>query len=501
MPASTDPHEGDATPDPRLPIQRSEEAMAMFRHDLMTPINLILGYTEMLEEDLTAQGKGKVPADLQKVKLAARKLMELIEENTRPPQAAGQPQARPKAEPPALEKPAAPPVVDPGPDTDTECFLVVDDQEENRDLLTRLLRKEGYACQTATNGREALDLLLKRPFDMVLLDAMMPEMNGFELLHRLKQDDALKHVPVIMISAFTELERTAECIKQGAEDYLPKPFNSTLLLARVAACLEKKRSRDREQRIYQALAESQQALATELHEAAAHVRSLLPAPLQGDVRTDWRFVPSMHLGGDAFGYFPLDQDRLALFLLDVCGHGVAAALHSISVMNTIRARALPDVDFGDPGSVLAGLNNRFQMSEHNNMYFTIWYGVYQRSTRQMAYASAGHPPAVLISQDELGPCVRKLITGGPIIGMLPDLPFKTTHHTVPADARLFVFSDGAYELKRTEGGMLEFADFVDALATAGAADASALDQVMDFARKTQGGEAFEDDLSIVKVDF
>ncbi len=124
--------------------------------------------------------------------------------------------------------------------------LIVDDHEMNRDLLSRYLRREGHTITTAENGRQALALLLMRPFDLVLLDIMMPEMNGFEVLARMGADEHLRNVPVVVISALEDIESAARSIQLGAEDYLTKPINPVLLRARVAASLEKKRLRDLE---------------------------------------------------------------------------------------------------------------------------------------------------------------------------------------------------------------------------------------------------------------
>jgi len=121
------------------------------------------------------------------------------------------------------------------------ALLVVDDNEDNRYTLTRRLSREGYTnLTTAANGREALGLLQGKPFDLVLLDIMMPDMNGYEVLEHLKADPQLRHIPVIMISAVDEVESVIRCIELGAEDYLSKPFNPTLLRARVGASLERK---------------------------------------------------------------------------------------------------------------------------------------------------------------------------------------------------------------------------------------------------------------------
>jgi adenylate cyclase len=125
--------------------------------------------------------------------------------------------------------------------------LVVDDNEANRDLLARRVRRQGHAVTLAEDGVQALELMRKEPFDLVLLDIMMPHMNGYQVLEHLKTDPTLRHIPVIVISALDDINSVVECIELGAEDYLPKPFNAVLLTARINNCLEKKRLRDQEQ--------------------------------------------------------------------------------------------------------------------------------------------------------------------------------------------------------------------------------------------------------------
>jgi len=141
-------------------------------------------------------------------------------------------------------------------------LLVVDDNEDNRYTLIQRLKRLGYTnVTTAVDGRQALDCLRERAFDLVLLDVMMPGLNGYEVLERLRADDRLRHLPVIMISAVDQVESVVRCIELGAEDYLPKPFNPVLLRARVGACLEKKRLRDHEVRYLQDVAQVTSAAA------------------------------------------------------------------------------------------------------------------------------------------------------------------------------------------------------------------------------------------------
>jgi CheY-like chemotaxis protein len=164
-------------------------------------------------------------------------------------------------------------------------ILVVDDNEDNRYTLTRRLRREGYEeLAVATNGREALDLVGCRPFDLILLDIMMPEMNGYQVLERLKADEALRHIPVIMISAISEFESVVRCIELGAEDYLPKPFNSVLLRARIGASLERKRLHD-QQAAHLAEIERQRARADQL------LHAILPAPAVRELQATDRISP------------------------------------------------------------------------------------------------------------------------------------------------------------------------------------------------------------------
>lgn len=137
-------------------------------------------------------------------------------------------------------------------------ILVVDDNEMNRDLLSKRLRRQGLTVVLAEHGRQALDEVRSQSFDLILLDIMMPELNGYEVLEQLKADPLLRHIPVIMISALDDIESVVRCIELGAEDYLFKPFNQTLLKARIGACLEKKRLRDQEQAYLKQLQEEQE---------------------------------------------------------------------------------------------------------------------------------------------------------------------------------------------------------------------------------------------------
>lgn len=151
-------------------------------------------------------------------------------------------------------------------------MLVVDDNEMNRDLLSRRLQRQGFTVAMAEDGKQALEQIQSQPFDLVLLDVMMPQMNGYQVLEYLKTDTYLRHIPVIMISALDDMDSVVRCIELGAEDYLFKPFNQTLLKARIGACLEKKRLRDQEQAFLR-------QIQTEQEKSEQLLLNVLPKPI------------------------------------------------------------------------------------------------------------------------------------------------------------------------------------------------------------------------------
>jgi phosphoserine phosphatase RsbU/P len=423
-------------------------------HELRTPVNHIIGYCELLQEQAEEQHLQSPIADLKKIHRAAGDwlaLMEayLVESPATASEMAevGSGQAQPLTFNPGLG------IQVPAPETaradffDEGAILIVDDDEQNRDMLARRLRRCGYAITVAASGIQSLALARSQRFDLVLLDMIMPGLDGFQVLAKFKADPKLRETPVIMLSALDQENGIARCIEMGAEDYLAKPFNPVFLRARIGACLEKKRLRDREKATYEALLRSQKHLAAELAEAAAYVKSLLPAPLSGPVQGEWCFQPSEQLGGDAFGYHWIDEDHLAIYLLDVCGHGVGAALLSVAVLNTLRAENLAGVDFRQAAQVLAGLNRVFRMERQNNLFFSMWFGVYCRSRKELRFASAGHPPALLLTPGSTGILEpRCLRTDAPSIGCFDEARYTDSIEPVPPGARLLVFSDGVFEI-------------------------------------------------------
>jgi sigma-B regulation protein RsbU (phosphoserine phosphatase) len=238
----------------------------------------------------------------------------------------------------------------------------------------------------------------------------------------------------------------------------------------------------------------------ELADAEHYVRQVLPPPLTGEIDVSWKLKPSAQLGGDAFGYHWIDEDRFAIYLLDVVGHGTGAALLSISAMNSVRAQILPDTDFGNPAAVLTGLNGAFQMETQNDMTFTVWYGIYQRSTKSLVYASAGHPPALLIDPNRASHCTE-LSTDGLIIGHMDDFEYENAAVRVPAGGKLYVLSDGAFEIERPDGEMWPYEQFVAAVRSTGSMQDGEVDYLYERTQQILEGAELQDDFTMLRVRF
>jgi adenylate cyclase len=253
-----------------------DDFKSKLRHDLRTPLTALKGYGEMLLEDAQDVSADTFVDDLQKLLNAVKRLLARLDGLVE--LASGDSKEMPVAESEAsllvaLKRIVRPPSDALATDKANACrILVVDDHESNRDLLSRRLTRDAHHVVTAASGESALALVEQDQFDLILLDLLMPGMSGYEVLERLKCDQHHSEIPVLMISALNEVDSAVRCIEAGAEDYLSKPFDPVLLRARVNACLEKKRLRDREKTILQ-------QLRLEKDRADALLLNILPEPI------------------------------------------------------------------------------------------------------------------------------------------------------------------------------------------------------------------------------
>ncbi len=242
----------------------------------------------------------------------------------------------------------------------------------------------------------------------------------------------------------------------------------------------------------------------EIRLAAEYVQSLLPHRLsQGPVITDYLFYPSSVLGGDSFGYHWIDKDHFAMYILDVCGHGIGAALHSISALNMIRSGQNLKVDPRNPSAVANALNSAFRMEDHGDLFFSLWYGVISfrngepdQTRLSLSYVCAGHPSPVLISPDgsikELGPASLT-------IGCVPAYEYHDSELLLDQGSFLFLFSDGAYEIAREEDRMMSLEEFYQLVTDIRNKQEFGIHQVFEEVQNINTQTVFADDVSLVGI--
>ncbi len=375
--------------------------------------------------------------------------------------------------------------------------LLVDDQPMVGEAVRRMLATEpDIAFHFCSDPTKALQMARDFSPTVILQDLVMPQVDGLQLVKFFRANPTTRDVPMIVLSSREEPETKSLAFQLGANDYLVKLPDKLEVIARIRYHSQAYLAR-RER------AAALEALNAELREAERYMRALFPPPMvDAHLRADWTYISCTALGGDSFGYHWIDDDYFAIFVLDVCGHGVGAALLSASAVNVLRAQSLPRVDFKNPSAVLAGLNEAFDMDKQNQMYFTIWYGVYRRSTRELAHASGGHPPAILLpAAAPTSP--RQLNCINALIGAIPGLPFKSETVPIAPGDRLYVFSDGVYEVNYADcpAEMMTVEDFAAELAQPAPPGARKVEAMAAFVRRAQNRDQFDDDFSLVEVCF
>jgi phosphoserine phosphatase RsbU/P len=377
--------------------------------------------------------------------------------------------------------------------------LLVDDQAMVCEMVRRMLAPEKditfHYCQDAT---KAIQTAAELGPTVILQDLVMPEVDGLALVRYYRAHPKLKDVPLIVLSTKEEPATKAEAFALGANDYLVKLPDRVELVARIRYHSRAYINLLQRNEAFEALRKSQEELAHDIDRASRYVMSLLPKPIEDEVvKTVWRYVPTTQLGGDSFGYHWIDEDHFAFYLLDVCGHGVGSALLSVSALNSLRSQSLPDVDFRDPSAVLAGMNDSYQSEQHGGLYFTLFYGVYNRRDRSLAHASGGHPPAILRHGDEL----RDVLSGNLMIGGFPKVKFVSGTTDVPPGAHLYLFSDGVYEVTLPDESMWTFDDLAAYLRNTRPDGVAEIDTLYAKLQELHANPVLEDDFSMVRLEF
>jgi serine phosphatase RsbU (regulator of sigma subunit) len=380
----------------------------------------------------------------------------------------------------------------------TARILVVDDIMDNREVLVRRLQRLQLTdVEQAADGVEALRLLRAGPFDLVLLDVMMPNVNGIEVLETMKAEGLLDSTPVLMISAASEIDTVVRCIGLGAEDYLPKPFNPALLAARVKAVLEKKFLRAENRRQFA-------RYERELAQARLHQLSMLPVEFPVDphlIDIHAMSDPALEVGGDLYDVFEVRPGVLCIAIGDVAGKGVAAGLFMARTRSLLRAGTLQFQTISGrvprPSEIVALLNEELCKNNPHSIFITLFFGFLDTATGELRFCNAGHvPPLVATAR-----AVRAIVNEAePALGILDVLTFSDHAVTLGVGETLLLTSDGLSDMLNPE--MEQYGDArVQAEITCmpGATAADLVDRLVSAARAFAAGTPQFDDITLVAV--
>ncbi|TWT65225.1 PP2C family protein-serine/threonine phosphatase [Allorhodopirellula solitaria] len=327
--------------------------------------------------------------------------------------------------------------------------LIAEDESATRMRLQRNLEKLGFQATAAENGAEAWKLFQEGEFPLVLTDWMMPEMDGLELVRKIRASGQQQYTYIIMLTSKSEKSELVEGMEAGADDFVSKPFDRNELRVRV-------RAGQRIIELEQALSLQNQRMKTDLDAAAELQSSLLPsrAPDVAGVSFCWAFRPCDELAGDILGVFKLGDNRIGFYVADVSGHGVAASLLSVSISRMMDPTPSPssllyetapdngELNIRPACEVLRELNRRFQIEECGGKFFSMAYGILDPSTRKLQLASAGHPPVIRVSKDQVAVALE---AEGMLIGVIDDYEFEDCEVQLNPGDRLVAYSDGVVE--------------------------------------------------------
>jgi sigma-B regulation protein RsbU (phosphoserine phosphatase) len=406
---------------------------------------------------------------------------------------------------------------------ESSSILIVDDEELNREGLARRLQGRGFAVTVARSGREAIELLGGRRFDLVLLDIMMPGMTGLEVLRFLRRVDSLIDLPIIMVTARGESEDMVEALELGANDYVTKPLDFPVVLARIRTQLALRRAvsqvteleqkldaRNKELEATAAqLVAANDRLTADLGVAARVQRAFLPA-LPSEVAGAgfaWTFRPCSQLAGNFLNVFWLDDQHLGLCILDVSGHGVATALLSVTASQLLarmassltrpgRCSPAPGAGLVPPAQVAGELNTLFSEAAVGQP-FTFLYGILGLKGGEFRFISAGHPGPVHLPLNALPVPVE--VTGLPV-GVGSTSYSEQVVHLRPGD-RLVLYTDGVTEARNADGEHFGIRRLLAALEQSrGSSLNTSLDALVESVEGWRGETPRQHDISILFVE-
>ena len=327
---------------------------------------------------------------------------------------------------------------------DKFTILAVDDTPENLDVVKGILSPE-YIVKAAINGPMALKIAEKQAPDLILLDIMMPDMDGYEVCRRLKENEQTKDVPVIFLTAMDQTSDESRGFELGAADYMTKPVNPPILKARVATHLALKKSMDDLQSAFHIIRRHKERMEEELNVAHDIQMSMLPLefppyPERAEFSVHALLKPAREVGGDFYDFFFINDDEICLIVGDVSGKGVPAALFMAVTKTMIKTQA---VDDPSPASIVTRVNEELSADNPSSMFVTLFFAIANVKTGEVRFTNAGHNPPYILRKDGSLECLNQ--RHGPIIAAVEGVAFREDKIQLDAMDTLVIFTDGVTE--------------------------------------------------------
>jgi phosphoserine phosphatase RsbU/P len=372
----------------------------------------------------------------------------------------------------------------------TATILVVDDSPVNLQVLVRTLQSSGHRILAARSGRAAIDIATRAKPDLILLDVMMPDMDGFEVCRTLKSRPDTRDAVVVFLSALGEVSEKVAGLRLGAADYVTKPIQAEEVLARVATHLTR-------QYLERELRRSRDRLDRELANAADMQRQLLPRamPQHPGVEFAAFYQTSRHAGGDYYDVIPIGPHQFGVMVADVSGHGAPAAI----VMAMIRAvlHTFPGSPVHPP-AVMNHINRHFQFLWDTAMFATAIYGVLDVQRRTWRSTCAGHPAPLLV---RAGHGTSPLPSERTQMLLFSDLDAVGCNDQAlhPGD-RIVLYTDGITDRQAPDGTLFDEDGLISVLdRVAASAPASMVERLMIDLEAFAGGLEAEDDQTVLVI--
>lgn len=390
--------------------------------------------------------------------------------------------------------------------------LIAEDEPVSRKILQKTLENWGYQVTAASNGREALAAFRESYFSFVITDWMMPEMDGLELVKRIRERQSMEYVYIIMLTGKSEKQDLVEGMDNGADDFVSKPFDQEELRVRLRAGERVIRLEEKLALRNAELQEINQRMRLDLKTAAEIQHSLLPLsmPALEGINVAWRLRSCEELAGDILNIFNLDEDEIGFYVLDVSGHGVPAALLAVTLSRMLspvmdQASLLKSHHYSPegylitpPAGVANQLNKRFQIDMNSGQYFTLQYGVLNKRTHRLRYVSSGHPGMIYKPRD-----ADAMLLNSPSlpIGFLENNEYQENSVQLHPGDRLYLYSDGIPEAEDSEKNLFGAERMLSILQNCASLSLEeSLDKLLAEVEDWAGSSDQKDDVTLLSIE-